>query len=87
MNNTNYIPLNSVGCFIEEVTGITYPMNEDGTPDLMSDVFIEDCTEEWYFSYHQRTTRWYKIYEWNLVHIQQKIKVGTHEHKRKDVPH
>ena len=25
-------------------------MNEDGTPDLMSDVFIEDCTEEWYFA-------------------------------------
>ncbi len=50
MNNTNYIPLNSVGCLIEEVTGITYPMNEDGTPDLMSDVFIEDCTEEWFFA-------------------------------------
>ena len=72
MNNTNYIPLESVGCLIEEVTGITYPMNSDGTPDLMSDVFIEDCTEEWYFAYHQRTMRWYKIYEWNLVHIQQK---------------
>ena len=25
-------------------------MNEDGTPDLMSDVFIEDCTEEWFFA-------------------------------------
>ena len=50
MNNTNYIPLESVGCFIEEVTGITYPMNSDGTPDLMSDVFIEDCTEEWFLA-------------------------------------
>ena len=50
MNNTNYIPLNSVGCLIEEVTGITYPMNEDGTTDLMSDGVIEDCTEEWFFA-------------------------------------
>ena len=50
MNNTNYIPLESVGCFIEEVTGITYPMNSDGTPDLMSDVFIEDCTGEWFLA-------------------------------------
>ena len=50
MKETNYIPLNSVGCLIEEGTNITYSMNEDGTPDLMSDVFIEDCTEEWFFA-------------------------------------
>ena len=32
--NENLIPLESVGCFIDEKTGMTYPMNNDNTPDL-----------------------------------------------------
>ena len=47
MNNISYIPLSSVGCFIDN-KGFTYPMNEDGTPDLMSNISIEECTEEWF---------------------------------------
>jgi hypothetical protein len=39
--------LESVGCYIEKTTGNTYPINSDGTPDLMSDVFIDDCSDEW----------------------------------------
>ena len=48
--NENLIPLESVGCFIDEKTGMTYPMNNDNTPDMSLDVFIEDCTDEWFMS-------------------------------------
>ena len=49
MNYKDLIPLNSVGSFIDKSTGITYPINKDGTVDIMSDVFIEECSDEWFF--------------------------------------
>ena len=29
---------------------MTYPMNNDNTPDMDLDVFIEECTDEWFMS-------------------------------------
>ena len=42
------IKLDSVGCYIDEVSGMTYPTNQDGTPDMKSPVYVEECTNEWF---------------------------------------
>ena len=42
------IKLDSVGCYIDEVSGMTYPTNTDGTPDMYSPVYVEWCTDEWF---------------------------------------
>jgi hypothetical protein len=42
------IKLESVGCYIDEVSGTTYPTNQDGTPDMTSPVNVEECTNEWF---------------------------------------
>jgi len=46
--NENLIKLDSVGCYIDEVSGMTYPTNTDGTPDMNSPVYVEECTNEWF---------------------------------------
>ena len=38
--NENLIKLDSVGCYIDEVSGMTYPTNTDGTPDMNSPVSV-----------------------------------------------
>jgi len=48
MKFNDLIPLKSVGSFIDKSTGITYPINKDGTVDIMSGVFIEECSDEWF---------------------------------------
>ena len=40
--------LESVGCYVDETKGITYPIKSDDKPDFMADVFIEDCSYEWF---------------------------------------
>ena len=43
-------PLNSVGCFLDLRTLLTYPINENGRPDYKADsqIFhISDCCDQW----------------------------------------
>ena len=43
------IPLKSVGCFIDNETKITYPMDSEGVciTDPFGGVHLDNCTDEW----------------------------------------
>ena len=41
------VKLNSVGSILDTKTGIVYPQNNDGTPDLNCGVYFEDYSDEW----------------------------------------
>lgn len=44
----NYINLTSVGCVLDTDTSLTYPMLNDGKPDINCPVPLDQCTSEWY---------------------------------------
>ena len=44
------IPLDSVGSLIDPESGITYAQLYGGGCDLESEVFIDDCCDEWFDS-------------------------------------
>tara|TARA_Y100000593_G_C4064562_1_gene216079 strand:- start:255 stop:488 length:234 start_codon:yes stop_codon:yes gene_type:complete len=41
------LKLNSVGSILDTKTGMVYPQNNDGTPDLNCGTDIFECCEEW----------------------------------------
>ena len=42
------VNLESVGTVLDTDNGMTFPMNDDGTPDLNNPVWLEDCCEFWF---------------------------------------
>lgn len=42
------VNLESVGTVLDTENGMTFPMNEDGTPDLNNPAWLEDCCELWF---------------------------------------
>ena len=46
----NMIELKSVGTVINMHTLKTYPINKDNTIDYNCGVYIDDCTNEWWYS-------------------------------------
>ncbi len=52
------VNLESVGTVLDTENGMTFPMNEDGTPDLYNPVWLEDCCEFWFarLSFEDRET-------------------------------
>ena len=47
MKTERYVELNSVGSIIDTKTGMVYPQNNDGTPDLYCGGYVADCDIEW----------------------------------------
>ena len=49
MKMKKMIALNSVGCYVNSETGITYPMEKDGNYDKNCGVHLNDIDEYWYY--------------------------------------
>ena len=50
MTNRKYIKLKSVGTAIDINTLITYAINVDDSIDYNCGVYIDDCSNEWWYS-------------------------------------
>jgi len=54
--------LESVGSCVD-TSGVTYPLNIDGTPDTDAGVHVDDCSPEWFDSMsdedHAEFDRWW----------------------------
>lgn len=44
------VQLNSVGSILDTKTGMVYPQNNDGTPDLYCATYLPECSNEWFDS-------------------------------------
>jgi len=42
------IPLNSVGCALNTLSGVVYPMYRDKTYDVDNGSHLDDCCDEWF---------------------------------------
>ena len=61
----NVLILESVGSCIDN-TGMTYPLNVDGTPDTNNLVHFSECTQEWYDGLSEDD---YSLFlEWHIDH-------------------
>jgi hypothetical protein len=62
------IVLNSVGCLLNDETGMVYPMTHDGTYDADNAVgtVLQECDEEWFDALNEADRNVVVFYMWLL---------------------
>jgi hypothetical protein len=56
------VKLNSVGSILDTKTGMVYPQNNDGTPDLYCGGYLEDSCDEWFDSLDNKDKKIVNLY-------------------------
>ena len=93
-----YIALNSVGCFLDKVSGYTFAMldnvdspygdspneEDDGNYDLS--VHLDDCSDEWFDSLSKEDIKSINdFYKFDYITDKDKLKVAVNREKHGDI--